>query len=155
MAKRAGLRLLVLLTGACGGNDATTTTLGETGTTAASWTADAPPSEVASGLTIGHIPSGFTFAWNEGHETATFHVFTSADDSAQFAVGRQISPEPYPIAGREVTRGGRVFTVLEGETRILEEVGSGIRIEVVSRSLDAETLLQIAESVHYDPTRDR
>jgi len=153
MAKRVVIGLLVLLTGACGGNDATTTTPGETGAT--SWTADAPPSEWASGLTIDYIPSGFTFAWNEGHETATFHVFTSGDDSAQFAVGRQISPAPYPIAGREVTRDGRVFTVIEGETRILEDGDNGIRIEVVSRSLDAETLLQIAESVHYDANRDR
>jgi hypothetical protein len=49
-----------------------------------------------------------------------------------------------------------VFTVVEGtrETRILEDAGNGIQIEVVSQSLDAETLLQVAESVLYDPTRD-
>jgi hypothetical protein len=121
------------------------------------FTAPEPPDEWASGLTIGFIPQGFTFVWNIGHETATFHVFMTADESEQVAIGRQISPKPYPTAGQAVNRSGREFTVVEdtGETRILEEVGNGIRVEVVSASLDSETLLRIAESTSYDPANDR
>jgi hypothetical protein len=125
--------------------------------TAGSWSAPKPPDEFASGLTIGFIPDGFSFVWSEGHETATFHVFMTADDSEQVSVGRQIDPEPYPLAGESVTRAGRDFTVVEAtrETRILEDVGNGIRVEVVSASLDSETLLAVAESVTYDPAQDR
>jgi hypothetical protein len=121
------------------------------------FTAPAPPDEWASGLTIGYIPEGFTFVSNQGHETATFHVFMTADESQQVAIGRQISPPPYPTAGQAVTRAGRDFTVVEdtAETRILEKVGNGIRIEVASPSLDSETLLRIAESTSYDPANDR
>jgi hypothetical protein len=124
-------------------------------TTADPWTAEDPPSECASGLTIGYVPPGFAFVLNEFHETAIFHRFASGDDSV-LAVGRQISPPPYSGVRREVTRDGREFTIVE-ETRmirILEEVDDDIQIQVASDSLDAETLLQIAESVHYDPTRD-
>ncbi len=38
---------------------------------------------------------------------------------------------------------------------VLEEVGSGIRIEVVSASLDPETLVRITENTSYDPDDDR
>src|SRR5665811_1486268 len=107
----------------------------------------------SSGLTIGLIPAGYAFAWNEGHETATFHTFVSTD-GGKFSVGRQISPPPYPYPGVKVERAGRTFTVIDGETRILEDVGNDIRVETVSDSLDTETLLRIAESVTYDPTRD-
>lgn len=121
------------------------------------FTAPEPPDEWASGLTIGYIPQGFTFVWNEGHETATFHVFMTSDESEQVAIGRQISPQPYPTAGQPVNRAGREFTVVEAtaETRILEDVDNGIRVEVVSASLDPETLLRIAESTSYDPANDR
>jgi hypothetical protein len=95
--------------------------------------------------------------WNMGHETATFHVFMTADKSEQVSIGRQISPQPYPTPGQAVTGGGREFTIVEEttQTRVLEEVGSGIRIEVVSASLDPETLLRIAENTSYDPANDR
>ena len=121
------------------------------------WAAPAPPNEWASGLTIGYVPQGFAFVWNVGHETATFHVFMTADESEQVSMGRQISPEPYPTAGEAVTRAGREFTLIEdtGETRILEDVADGIRVEVVSPSLDSETLLRIAQSISYDPANDR
>jgi hypothetical protein len=81
----------------------------------------------------------------------------TADESGQVSVGRQIDPEPYPLAGESVTRADRDFTVVLGtrEIRILEDVGNGIRVEVVSPSLDSETLLAIAESVTYDPAQDR
>jgi hypothetical protein len=68
--------LLAACTGSGSGIDATTTSAGDAGTTADPWKAEDPPSEWASGLTIGYIPPGFAFVWNEGHETATFHRFT-------------------------------------------------------------------------------
>jgi hypothetical protein len=49
------------------------------GGTSTSWSAPDPPDEWASGLTIGVVPAGYSFAYNEGHETATFHVFTADD----------------------------------------------------------------------------
>jgi hypothetical protein len=52
-----------------------------------------------------------------------------------------------------VTLDGRVFTVTP-EVRILEEVANGVRIEVVSQSLDVDVLLMIAASIQYDPERD-
>lgn len=119
------------------------------------WTAPDPPDGGGSGLTIGYLPNGFSFVWNEGHETATFHVF-QREDGEELAVGRTISPRPSPSVGEEVTREGRRFTLLESdnETRVLEELASLVRVEVVSRSLDADTLLRIAESVSYNATRD-
>jgi hypothetical protein len=129
------------------------------GTTSASgppesWSAPEPPSEWASGITVGEIPAGYYFGWNEGHETATFHVFVAQDGASQFAVGRQLTSEPWPLQGREVTLHGRVFTIT-AEVRILEEVADGVRLEVVSQSLDQAVLLAIAESAQYDPARDR
>ena len=111
----------------------------------------------SGGLTIGYIPEGYTFVWNEGHETATFHVFESADGSDRLAVGRQVSPEPYPLLGEEVIRDGRMFTLVEDTsgTSVLEDAGDDIRIEVVSSSLDSETLLRIAESVSFDLNQDQ
>lgn len=121
------------------------------------WSAPDPPSDFASGLTIGFLPDGFTFVWNEGHETATFHVFESADATLQFSVGRQIATEPYPFPGEEVTRNGRTFTLVETtrETRILMHADRDVRVEVVSRTLDAATLMRIADSVGYDADRDQ
>jgi len=117
------------------------------------WSAPVPPSEWASGITVGEIPPGYYFGWHEGHETATFHVFVAQDGASQFAVGRQLTAEPWSIAGHEVTLDGRVFTVTP-EVRILEEVANGVRIEVVSQSLDVDVLLMIAASIQYDPERD-
>jgi hypothetical protein len=72
-------------------------------------------------------------------------------------VGRQIAPEPYPFPGEDVTRNGRSFTLVKGtrETRVLTDTDRDVRIEVVSRTLDSETLLRIAESVGYEPDRDQ
>jgi hypothetical protein len=64
------------------------------------------------------------------------------------------SQQPWPIEGHEVSLDGRVFTVTP-EVRILEEVGGGVRIEVVSRSLDEDVLLRIAASISYNPERDQ
>jgi hypothetical protein len=119
-----------------------------------SWSAPDPPDEWASGLSIGTIPSGYSFAYNEGHETATFHVFVSDAGTSQFAVGRQLPPVLFPTAGRQIERNGRVFTVND-EVRVFEELTSGVRLEVLSQSLDEATLLEIAQSVSYDPARDR
>jgi hypothetical protein len=107
-------------------------------------------------LTIGFIPDGFTFVWNEGHESAVFHVFQTEDETGQVAVGRQISSDPYQAAGEQVVRGDRKFTLVEytREIRVVEEIGGDIRVEVVSQTLDAETLLRIAESVIYNPDED-
>lgn len=124
------------------------------GGTAASWVASALDDDGASGLRIGYVPAGYSFVFNEGHESAMFHRFV-ADDGTWFAVGRSLFPSPYPIGGVDVVRDGRTFTVIEGERRILEDVGDGVRVETVSGSLDVETLLRIAESVTYDPARDR
>lgn len=141
-------------TGADEGGDGGSTTVAETDH--GEWSAPEPPDEFASGLTIGFIPGGFTFVWNEGHETAAFHVFQTEGGSEQVSIGRQISPEPYPTPGEQVVRDDRQFTLVENtrETRVLEEVDVDIRIEVVSRTLDSETLLRIAESVVYNPERD-
>jgi hypothetical protein len=120
------------------------------------WSAPEPPGQFASGLTIGFIPDGFTFVWNEGHESAVFHVFQTEDETGQVAVGRQISSDPYQAAGEQVVRGDRKFTLVEytREIRVVEEIGGDIRVEVVSQTLDAETLLRIAESVIYNPDED-
>lgn len=52
----------------------------------------------------------------------------------------------------EVNRGGRVLTVIRGgnETRVLKDLGDGVRVEVVSSSADPETLLRIAEGISHD-----
>ena len=118
------------------------------------WSAPEPPSEWASGITVGEIPPCYYFGWNEGHETATFHVFVAQDGASQFAVGRQRTSEPWPVEGYEVALSGRIFTITP-EVRIIEGVGDGVRIEVVSQSLDRDVLLRIADSVRYDPERDR
>lgn len=119
------------------------------------WVAPDPPDSWASGLSIDYIPDEFSFVWNEGHETATFHVFQTAEGE-QVSVGRQLTLEPYPSAVEQLIRDGREFAVAEGssETRVLVELADGVRIEVVSQTLDTDTLLRITESVGYDPTRD-
>lgn len=119
-----------------------------------SFTAPPPPNEFASGLTIGFVPEGFDWVWNEGHETATFHTFQTEDESEQIWVGIQMSPPPHPGTGEPLSRGGRDFVVYDSgtEVRVTEDLGNDIRIDVVSASLDTETLLRIAESVAFDPT---
>ena len=54
-----------------------------------------------------------------------------------------------------VTRGDREFTIYDegNQTRITEGLESDIRVDVVSDSLDTETLMRIAESVTYDSER--
>jgi hypothetical protein len=139
-----GLTILSLTVSACWGSSGDE-----------SWSAPDPPDGWASGLEVGYVPDGYSFVRNEGHETATFHVFQTGDGD-QVSIGRQISPEPYPIPGEQVDRDGREFTLVEtsNETRVLEEMPRDIRVEVVSQSLDADTLLRVAESVSYDPNRD-
>lgn len=71
------------------------------------WLAPRPPEEFASGLSIGFIPSGFTFVWNEGHETAVFHVFQTEDGSGQVSSNIReaparaalwcLTPSPLPV----------------------------------------------------------
>lgn len=124
---------------------------GEGGTFVSPESAD----EVSSGLTIGFIPEGFTWVWNEGHETATFHTFQTQDGSEQLSVGIQISPPTHPGSGEVVTRGGREFIIYDegNQARITEDVGNDVRVDVVSDSLDTDTLMRIAESVTYDPER--
>lgn len=114
-----------------------------------------PADEFASGLTIGFIPEGFNWVWNEGHETATFHTFQTQDESEHLSVGIQISPPRHPGSGEVVTRGDREFTIYDerNQARITEDVGSDIGVDVVSDSLDTDTLMRIAESVTYDPER--
>lgn len=126
------------------------TTVQQTDTT---FVSPQPPDEFASGLTIGFIPEGFSWVWNEGHETATFHMFQTQDESEQLSVGIQMSPPPHPGSGEVQTRGDREFTIYnEGdEVRITEDVGNEVRVDVVSSSLDADTLMRIAESVTYNP----
>lgn len=63
-----------------------------------------------------------------------------------------------PAIGREeMVRGGDVFTVIRdgNETRILKDLGDEVRVEVVSRSADTETLLDIAEHMNRDAGRNR
>ena len=117
---------------------------------------DTTVGEFGDGITITGIPDGFAFTVAVGVGASSSFMFATADGSAEFSVGRQLSAPPMSIQGRHVTRDGRVFTVVqaEGETRIVEDVGNGVLIEVVSRSLDTEALLDIAESVTYDPARD-
>jgi hypothetical protein len=52
----------------------------------------------------------------------------------------------------EVTRDGSVFTLIRGanETRVLKDLGDGVRVEVVSSSVDSETLLRIADDISRD-----
>ncbi len=154
------MSVLALIVTACSTSDSTDETVDSTTTSvsrtvAVPWSASEPPSLWASGLTLNYIPDGFTFDINQGHESATFHDFTSTDGLGKFSVGRVANPEP--VAGEQVTRDGRVFTIVEysRETRIKEEVGNGFIIEVVGRSLDTDTLLRIADGMSYDPTRDR
>lgn len=106
-----------------------------------------------SGLTIGFIPDGYFFVWNEGHESATFHVFQTADGSDQVSVGVQESPQSSGV-GQAMTYDGRQFVVYEegSQIRVAEEVGNDIRVDVLSGSLDQETLMQIAASTIFDPS---
>jgi hypothetical protein len=63
-----------------------------------------------------------------------------------------------PEMGREeVVRDGHVFTVIrEGhQHRVLRDIGNDVRVEVVSGSVDAETLLSIAEDISHDTTRNQ
>ena len=63
-----------------------------------------------------------------------------------------------PDLGREeVVRDGNVFTVIrEGhQHRVLRDIGNDVRVEVVSRSVDEETLLSIAEDISRDTTRNQ
>lgn len=68
-------------------------------------------------------------------------------------MGIQISPAPHPGSGEVATRGNREFTIYDegNQTRITDDVGHAIRVDVVSDSLDTNTLMRIAESVTYDP----
>ncbi len=111
------------------------------------------PSEFESGLTIGNLPAGFHWVWNEGHETATFHVFQTEDGSEQLSVGVQESPPDHPGTGEPVSVSGREFVVYDegSQIRVTESVGNGIRIDVLSGSLNRETLLEIAAGVSYQP----
>ena len=117
------------------------------------FTSPQPGAEGASGLTIDFVPDGYSWVWNEGHETAVFHVFQTEDGSGQVSVGVQISPSPHPGSGETVIRDGRDFVVYdEGpQMRVTEDVGNDTRVDVVSGSLDRETLLRIAESTTYQP----
>jgi hypothetical protein len=125
------------------------TTVQQPGTT---FVSPQPPDEFASGLTIGFIPDGYFFVWNEGHESATFHVFQTEDGSDQVSVGVQESPQSSGV-GEAMTYDGRQFVVYEegSQIRVTEEVGNDIRVDVLSGSLDEETLLQIAASTIFDP----
>lgn len=63
-----------------------------------------------------------------------------------------------PEIGREeVARGDRRFTVIRDgtETRVLTDMGNDVRVEVVSRSVDTESLLSIVEDISRDTTRNR
>ena len=113
--------------------------------------------EFGDGVTITGIPDGFAFTVAVGVGGSSSFMFATADGSGEFSVTRRLSAPPMSFQGRHVTRGGRVFTVVqaEGETRIVEDVGNGVLIEVASRTLDTEALLDIAETVTYDPVRDQ
>jgi len=122
------------------------------GTTGATFNAP-DADEWSSGLTIGFIPAGYVFAWNEGHETAIFHVFQAEEGPGQLSVGIQVSPGAQQEPGSRVSRGGHDFIVYgEGaRTRATEDVGDGFRVDVLADSLDLETLLEIAESMTFTP----
>ncbi len=139
------LPLLLVVTAACSG----------TGDPRAGGTFVAPEvtDDWSSGLTIGFVPAGYEFAWNEGHETAVFHVFQTEDGSGQLSVGIQASPEwPFEPSNR-ISRGEREFDVYEegARLRVTEEVGDGFRVDVLADQLDLATLLHVAESVTFDP----
>jgi hypothetical protein len=139
--------MVVFVTASCSGSaDSNQTT----------FTSPEPPDEFASGLTVGFIPEGFTWVWNEGHETATFHVFQTENEAGQLSVGVQISPSAPTEPGEAVTRGSREFIIYdEGSwTRVTEAVGDDTRVDVLSNALDTETLLEVAESVAYQPVNE-
>lgn len=119
-----------------------------------SFVAPTPPDEFASGLTIGFIPEGFAWVWDEGHETATFHVFQTEDGSQQLSVGVQQPPPLQTDSGETLSVEGRDFVVNDSgsEARVAEGVGGDIRLDMVSFSLDAETLLRTAENDTFNPT---
>jgi len=52
----------------------------------------------------------------------------------------------------EVARHGKVFTLIRGsnETRVLKDLGDGVRVEVVSSTVDSEILLRIADDISRD-----
>jgi hypothetical protein len=149
MTRRAaltGLAIVSILATAC-------TTSGET-VGEGRFTAPSLPDEFASGLRIDFIPDGYTFVWNEGHETAEFHVFQADDGSSQLSVGVQVFPPTHDSGPTEVViRGERHFDIYdEGEwTRLIEDVGNATRIDVLSNTLDVGTLVRVAESVTYEP----
>lgn len=115
-----------------------------------------PSFEFASGLSVAFIPDGFLWVWNEGHETATFHVFQTEDESEQLAIGLHTSP-PTPAGSFELElRGEREFDVYGdgGGIRVTETIDHTTRIDVLSETLDRSTLLDIAEAITYTPTNN-
>jgi hypothetical protein len=146
MKLRTGLVLLSLIAVSCSSPTVVVDSV--------SFSSPEPPDEFASGLTIGFIPEGFAWVWNEGHETATFHTFQTDDESGHLSVGIQVSPPLPSASGEEVSRDGRQFVVYDSarEIRVTEDVGNGVRLDVVSGSLDREILLRVADSVTFKPT---
>lgn len=114
-----------------------------------------PPESAASGLTIADLPDTFTYVETQLTIGFVGHIFES-NDGSRFAVGRTISPGPLPFPGETVVLDGRTFTfvVIPEEIRTLENVGDGVRVEVVGYSLESDVLFRIAKSVRYDPDRD-
>ncbi len=124
------------------------------------WSAPDPSNFWASGLTIDAIPPGFAFEITEGTadlpRSSIFHTFASSDGT-EFSIGRNRRGQPLSSPGEVVTVDGRDFTIVEypsGETRVREEVAGGVSVEVVSRQMDTDTLLEIAKGVTYDPATD-
>ncbi len=60
-------------------------------------------------------------------------------------------------AGVQVTLGGEVFTIVRSgnQIRVLRDIGYDMRVEVVGKSADSDTLLRLAEEIGRGTGRNR
>ena len=117
------------------------------------WEAPWPPDEFASGLVLSCVPAGYEFVESEGHESAVFHNFSSADH-AHLAIGRTTVAEAKQTTGEVVVVDGRNFHVLDNGKRLAEMVDPTTRVEVVASDLPLEILSDVARCLHYDAALD-
>jgi hypothetical protein len=115
------------------------------------------------GITVGHVPEGFSYSETTFHETWAGHLFTNEDGSEQFIVSWSEGSGSDPGYGecREVTRSGQSYLLCrEWQRTAIGWTEAGDRFGVSSRRVDSgpkvdvTTLWLIAESVTYEPLGD-
>ena len=125
--------------------------------------ANEPWEGTTTGIVPGHIPEGWVWHGSTGDAGNSYDAYIYVDDTDPdrppdedrlLIIGVRREPRDYPT-GTTVTRNGRSFGVFEeaGHFLVVENLGA-VTIEVSSNGLPEETLLKVAERVHYDPESD-